>query len=1440
MPVAGVLVGPLTLRFFKASRRKYFFFSRLVESLFLLPFFSLPLLEFDTNALFFVLFMMPVNYDARTCLHLAAAEGHLEVVKFLVEEAKVSVNPLDRWDNSPLADAVRSKHESVASYLVQKGGKLSLEKGDSGRELLRAAAEGSSLTVDLLLRAGVPTSAADVEGRTALHLAAAAGHVAICEKLLSSNADVNAVDRWGATPISDATRFEHFELAQLLRSASSKAADLEAYKHSEQISSAIHQTLVTLASRDHWDYATAWISTGTSSSSPSPSNGSSAPSSATPASSTTVSSTAGQTANVSEVWFAQTKDVPRVADWRQIAERTILKLDEATLIGRAAISNKPQWLSYTQTPTAKDMSVPVAIQTGFQTGLAVPILVNGVQLAILELRSFDDKEPSSELINTTVATATRMIAGNLFQLDSGKLGGSTTIIRGHMADMLNEVFRTVLAAGFFTESVVRKEVDWYFTGLGMHEFYWKQYTPAQISQHVIAFIAAKVSSKTNKAGSADSSADSTALIRYKSEDDFGGFYIYNVEETGDVERRIDARWLGEGYQGTKPVTNPKLGISIKSFLTTGTASPDSTEKLVIYTVSTNEYVRNPALSASSGALPDYDNLMEKESSAWKTATGSFLCEKSFQARRRYEQALEKCISARGVIVDLDLPTQRASTTTDSIVITVCYKRGSTHSFFSSVSQLLNRYGLTVLRKYVETFANGYIAYSFHTTQAPVALIEEIKSLIGMTWLLPRTTLSPLVDQGLVDLPTSQWAYCAWKFVYHFLANVSDEWNAIWDAAQMDVNTKAQLLKFKRRLQNEAATEARIAETIMENPELLREMYADFKASFAPSVSTDSKETKESKESSCNSQGSPSAPKFNEAIWAKIQKTIVSPVDQEILRTLLNFNRYILKTNFYKSDKTALAFRLNPEFLKDCDYSVIPYGLFLVIGAEFRGFHVRFDDVARGGIRLIKSRNKQLWQRNAEGLFDENYNLAYTQTLKNKDIPESGSKGTVFLSVDHQDKDESAFRKYIDALLDCVLPSSEVVDHLGKPEILFFGPDEGTANFMDWAALHAKSRGYKHWSALTTGKSEALGGIPHDVFGMTTRGVHQYVLGIIRKLGLDESQLTKLQTGGPDGDLGSNEIKISKDKTIAIVDGSGVLFDPEGINRTELLRLATSRKMVIHFDRSLLSKAGFCVLVDDHDITLPDGRHVDSGMNFRNNFHLDSMASAELFVPCGGRPAAVNLSNVDKLFVGTGADRRPIFKYVVEGANLFFTQEARLKLEEAGVILFRDASANKGGVTSSSSEVLASLCMNDEEYLRLMCIKDGVVPDFYKRYVVDTQNRIESNATDEFECIWEESIRDASVPRSIITDKLSLRINELNYQIRDSGLWDDQKLVRTVLAEVIPVSLQQELTLDRIVERLPKSYIEATLSSHLAARYVYSHGLKANEFAFYQFMAKYRK
>lgn len=160
--------------------------------------------------------------------------------------------------------------------------------------------------------------------------------------------------------------------------------------------------------------------------------------------------------------------------------------------------------------------------------------------------------------------------------------------------------------------------------------------------------------------------------------------------------------------------------------------------------------------------------------------------------------------------------------------------------------------------------------------------------------------------------------------------------------------------------------------------------------------------------------------------------------------------------------------------------------------------------------MIVSRNQNTFLTNAEGLFDENYNLAWTQQKKNKDIPEGGSKGTILLGVAHQRSARTAFEKYIDALLDLMILSNEIVDHFGAPEYIYCGPDEGTADLMDWAAIHAKERGYKYWTAFTTGKSPSLGGIPHDLYGMTTKGVHQYVVDILKEVNVDETTITKFQ------------------------------------------------------------------------------------------------------------------------------------------------------------------------------------------------------------------------------------------------------------------------------------------------------------------------------------------
>ena len=87
----------------------------------------------------------------------------------------------------------------------------------------------------------------------------------------------------------------------------------------------------------------------------------------------------------------------------------------------------------------------------------------------------------------------------------------------------------------------------------------------------------------------------------------------------------------------------------------------------------------------------------------------------------------------------------------------------------------------------------------------------------------------------------------------------------------------------------------------------------------------------------------------------------------------------------------------------------------------------------------------------------------------------------------------------------------------------------------------------------------------------------------------------------------------------------------------------------------LSKSGFLVKVADKDKTLPDGTVVDSGVKFRNTFHLNNMVKADYFVPCGGRPESVNLENVHQMFDENGKLR---FPHIIEGANLFITEPAR--------------------------------------------------------------------------------------------------------------------------------------------------------------------------------------
>ena len=66
--------------------------------------------------------ILMTDYDDRSALHLAASNGHINIVKYLVNYCKKysyteNINCLDRWERTPLDDAKTENHNECIKIL---------------------------------------------------------------------------------------------------------------------------------------------------------------------------------------------------------------------------------------------------------------------------------------------------------------------------------------------------------------------------------------------------------------------------------------------------------------------------------------------------------------------------------------------------------------------------------------------------------------------------------------------------------------------------------------------------------------------------------------------------------------------------------------------------------------------------------------------------------------------------------------------------------------------------------------------------------------------------------------------------------------------------------------------------------------------------------------------------------------------------------------------------------------------------------------------------------------------------------------------------------------------------------------------------------------------------------------------------------------------------
>lgn len=546
----------------------------------------------------------------------------------------------------------------------------------------------------------------------------------------------------------------------------------------------------------------------------------------------------------------------------------------------------------------------------------------------------------------------------------------------------------------------------------------------------------------------------------------------------------------------------------------------------------------------------------------------------------------------------------------------------------------------------------------------------------------------------------------------------------------------------------------------------------------------------------------------------IDRDVEDAVATELLHKMIEVVAHTLKTNIFMEDRYSLGLRLDPKIMgedREC-----PFGIVFSHGRRFNGYHVRFRDIARGGMRLVTPQTSEQYALESSHQYDECYGLAFAQQLKNKDIPEGGSKAVNLINVVGLSEGgknfvmRKAVKAFTDTLLDLIVDTEEtrarIVDLYGKKEILYLGPDEQVIpEDIDWVIDRAAKRQYTVPAAFMSSKPRA--GINHKEFGVTSEGVNVYLDVALRDaLNIDPTKdsFTVKMTGGPDGDVAGNELKIlfreygENAKVVGVADHSGCAEDPEGLDHDELLRLMKASLCISNFNPSKLGSQGIL-----HDVS------TEEGIKGRNSMH--NRLEADVFLPCGGRPNTIDINNYKQFLKADGTPSAPL---IVEGANLFVTAAARQALfDDAGVLIVKDSSANKGGVITSSYEICAAMLLSEDEFL-----------DNKEVIVEEVLAKLREMAKLEAKLLFREyDMYSGNLPGisqvisnaiNVTTDALTIALDDLSDEDKESLL----PLFRAHLPKTIA-----DLSFDKIHERVPEQYIKNAIASCLASKLVYKEG-----------------
>ncbi|XP_035280263.1 ankyrin repeat domain-containing protein 26 isoform X6 [Anguilla anguilla] len=179
--------------------------------------------------------VLSVGYEIKekdlSKIHKAASSGDLSKLKQLAK--KNDLSQLDKENRTPLHIACANGHVEIVQFLVESKAKLNLCDNQNRSPLMKAVQCQQERCVVTLLEHNADPNLVDINGNTALHLAALIPSISMAVQLLEHEANVNAQNKDGCTPLTLAVTENHVEMAEFLLK---EGADVNAADQGERTS----------------------------------------------------------------------------------------------------------------------------------------------------------------------------------------------------------------------------------------------------------------------------------------------------------------------------------------------------------------------------------------------------------------------------------------------------------------------------------------------------------------------------------------------------------------------------------------------------------------------------------------------------------------------------------------------------------------------------------------------------------------------------------------------------------------------------------------------------------------------------------------------------------------------------------------------------------------------------------------------------------------------------------------------------------------------------------------------------------------------------------------------------------------------------------------------------------------------------------------------------